>query len=69
MCFKKKKMWNISTKRVLHCASELSPTTPNYPRSLLITGLTKRLSRTCFPTFFKEIQEFKSNRIVCQLVV
>ena len=39
---------------------------PTYPRSLLITGLLKRLLRI---NIFKEIQECKSNRLVCQLVV
>ena len=34
ICFIKKNMWNIWTKRVLHCTSELSPTFSQLPSTV-----------------------------------
>ena len=57
-------MWNIWTKRVLHCTSELSPTTSQ----LLPTVTNHWALNTTFAHFLlnilKEIQQFKSNEMV-----
>ena len=64
MCSIKKKMWNIWTKRVLHCTSELSPTT----FQLLPTVTNHWALNTNFAHLFLniliEIQKFKSNEVM-----
>ena len=53
ICFIKKKMWNIWTKRVLHCTSQPSIATNHWALNTIFTHL--------FFNILKEIQEFKSN--------
>ena len=64
MCVVKKKMWNIWAKRVLHCTSELSPTTSQ----LLPTVTNHWALNTNFAHLFlnilKEIHKFKCNERV-----
>ena len=64
MCSIKKKMWNIWTKRVLHCTSNLSPTTSQ----LLPTVTNHWALNTNFAHLFlnilKEIQKFKSHEVM-----
>ena len=64
MCSIKKKVWNIWRKRVLHCTSELPPTTSQ----LLPTVTNHWALNTNFAHLFlnilKEIQKFKSHEVM-----
>ena len=64
MCSIKKKMWNIWTKRVLYCTSELSPTTSQLlPTVTNHWALNMNFSHL-FLNILNENQKFKSNEMV-----